>query len=40
MNFNETKHMSFLIKDDQLIKKYNKKWNKTIKGIKKDLIAN
>ena len=27
-DFDETKHMSFLIKDDELLKKYNKIWKK------------
>ena len=27
-DFKETKYMSFLIKDDELLKKYNKIWKK------------
>ena len=33
--FDETKRMSFLIKDDELLKKYNKIWEKVKNGIKK-----
>ena len=34
-DFDETKYMSFLIKDDELLKKYNKIWEKVKNGIKK-----
>ena len=32
--FDETKYMSFLIKDDELLKKYNKIWDKVSNSIK------
>ena len=32
--------MSFLIKSDNLLKKYNDIWNKVTNSIKKNLIAN
>ena len=31
----ETKYMSFLIKDEELLEKYNEIWNKVISSIKK-----
>ena len=34
-DFDETKYMSFLIKDDELLKRYNKNWEKVKNGIKK-----
>ena len=34
--FNETKYMSFLIKDDQFLEKYNKIRVKVSSSIKKD----
>ena len=34
-NFDETKYMSFLIKDDELLKKYNDIWEKVEYSIKK-----
>ena len=34
--FNETKYMSFLIKDDQFLEKYNKIRDKVSSSIKKD----
>ena len=34
-NFNETKYMSFLIKDNVLLQKCNKIWNKVSNSIKK-----
>ena len=38
---NETKYISFLIKDDELLEKYNKIWDKVSNSIKKnDLIVN
>ena len=39
-SFNETKYMSILIKEDELLEKYNKIWYKVKDSIKKDLIAN
>ena len=33
-NFDETKYISFLIKDDDLLKKYNKNWEKVKNSIK------
>ena len=33
-DFNETKSISFLIKDDDLLKKYNKIWEKVKNSIK------
>ena len=35
-DFDETKYMSFLIKDDKLLKKYNKIWKKVKNSIDKD----
>ena len=34
-NFNEIKYMSFLIKDNELLEKYNEIWDKVSKIIKK-----
>ena len=34
-DFGETKYMSFLIKDDELLEKYNKIWKKVSNSIKK-----
>ena len=34
-SFSETKYMSFLIKDDELLKKQNKIWDKISNSIKK-----
>ena len=34
-DFDETKYMSFLIKDDELLKRYNKNWEEVKNGIKK-----
>ena len=34
--FDETKYMSFLIKDEELFKKYNKTWEKVKNSLKKD----
>ena len=34
-DFDETEHMSFLIKDDELLEKYNETWEKVSNGIKK-----
>ena len=34
--FDETKYMSFLIKDEELFEKYNKTWEKVKNSLKKD----
>ena len=39
-DFDETKYMSFLIKDDELLEKYNQIWEKVKNTIKKNLIVN
>ena len=39
-SFDETKYFSFLIKDDELLTKYDKIWHKVSNNIEKDLIAN
>ena len=39
-DFYETKYMSFLIKDDELIEKYNKFWKELEIVSKKNLIVN
>ena len=39
-DFDETKYMSFLIKDDELIEKYNEIWEKLKIVSKKNLIVN
>ena len=36
-DFDETKYMSFLIKDDELFKKYNKIWKKVKNTIDKEI---
>ena len=33
--FNEAKYMALLIKDDELLEKYNKNWDKLSSNIKK-----
>ena len=38
--FNETKYMSFLLKDDELLGKYNKISDEVRNSIKKDLAVN
>ena len=38
--FNETKRMSFLIKDENFLEKYDKIWDKVSNSIKKDLTVN
>ena len=38
--FNKTKYVSFLIKDDELLEKYNEIWEKINNSLKKDLIVN
>ena len=35
--FDETKYVSFLIKDDELLKKYNEIWGKVSQSIKKKI---
>ena len=39
-DFNKTKYVSFLIKDDELLEKYNEIWEKINNSLKKDLIMN
>ena len=39
-DFDETKYMSLLIKDDDLLEKYNEIWEKVKNSIKKNLIVN
>lgn len=39
-SFDETKYISFFIKDDELLQKYNKTWDTLSNIIKKDLIVN
>ena len=34
-NFNETKYISFLMKDDKLLAKYNEIWRKKLKIVSK-----
>ena len=34
--FNETKYVSFLIKDDELLEKYNEVWEKVKKSLEKE----
>ena len=38
--FNETKYMSFLLEDDELLGKYNKISDEVRNSIKKDLTVN
>ena len=38
--FNETKYISFLIKDNESLEKYNETWEKVKYSLKKDLILN
>ena len=35
-NFDETRYMSFLIKDNELLEKYNEIWEKVKNSIKKE----
>ena len=35
-NFDETKYITFLMKDDELLEKYNKIWEKVENNIKKE----
>ena len=40
-NFDETKYISFLIKDDELLEKYDEIWKKKLRIVfKKNLIVN
>ena len=39
-DFDETKYISFLIKDDESLKKYNKIWKKLKTISKKNLLVN
>ena len=39
-DFDDTKHISFLIKSDELLEKYNEIWVKVKKVSKKNLIVN
>ena len=39
-DLDETKYISFLIKDDELLEKYNKIWEKVENIIKKNLTVN
>ena len=39
-DFDETKHMSFLIKGNELLEKYNEIWDKSAVLLKKHLIVN
>ena len=38
-DFDETKYMPFLIKDNELLEKYNEIWEKVSKSIKKELVS-
>ena len=38
-NFDKTRYMSFLIKDNELLENYNEIWDKVSNTIKKDLIV-
>ena len=38
-DFEETKYMSFLIKDNTSLEKYNETWEKNQGSLKKDLIV-
>ena len=39
IDFDETKYMSFLIKDNELSKKYNKIWGKVKNIMKKEFYS-
>ena len=39
-DFDETKYMSFLTKDDELSEKFNGIWEKSARASKKNLIVN
>ena len=39
-DIDETKYMFFLIKDDELLEKYNEIWEKVRNNIKNNLIVN
>ena len=38
-DFDETKYLSFLIKDDELLEKYNEIWEKVKNSLKNNLIV-
>ena len=38
--FDETKYISFLIKDNELLEKYNENWAKVSNAIKKEYDSN
>ena len=38
-DLDETKYLSFLIKDDELLEKYNEIWEKVKKSLKNNLIV-
>ena len=38
-DFDETKYISFLIKDNELLEKYNEIWKKVSKSIKTELVS-
>ena len=39
-DLDESKYMTFLIKDDELLEKYNENWEQVKTSIKKSLIVN
>ena len=39
-DFDETKYLAFLIKDHELLEKYNKIWDNVKNSFKKNLIVN
>ena len=39
-DFDDTRYISFLVKDNELLKKYNKIWKKLKNSVKKNLIVN
>ena len=39
-DFDETKYISFLIKDNELLQKYNETWKKVSNPIKKEFYSN
>ena len=39
-NFNKTKYISFLIKDEKLLEKYNEIWRKVSSIVKKEFDSN
>ena len=38
-DFDETKYMSFLIKDNELLEKYSQIWDKSARLLKRDLTV-